>query len=793
MHQTQMETIETEVNGKGLTLAEFDQQVMDQFNLRLDTNLLLNVRNLDESTRLQMCVMLINCARHKRHPNLITVPWRMRLYDFTQSNAYRRFRKLVVLLLMATSFLQPLDYTNEAVWALDTAFQQTDKYLISLIMETFCITYFLWDLVLEYLSKPVNRTCMNLGFVANVTLTFCLAADLVLDMLVTEPFTRPFRVLRACKILFVSQRTSRNVRAILNAVPNVLDLFVLITFTLLLFGITGVHLFAGLYESEVPDLLEAFNVTTNTTNIITLNTNTTIPMEENFDNIGNAMTALFNLMTRVNWPGIGLPAYLDDSYLVIYFVIFRLVSMVLVLSAPVSVVFMEFKKARKIQILRDRLRERKGLTWAFHIMDADSRGVLSYVQFESLMRMVLSKRELPYARQYFALLDDDNSKTISQIEFMTLNDVLFWTVEAEGVKQASKCRLPRKKCHRLFKFRSLLARKLKLKQFVESTTFNVLVVLVVIANTVVLALFNRDLDDDFRALLDSLDSYFLYFYVAEMVVKILGLSFQVYWRDRWNQFDFVLVVFSFIVGVIIPTTDDVSGVDGLSLVAGNFRLARFARFGKFLKVSRAMRLVSTLVSATARFDRLLQKLFVSIPAVFDTFWTIMLVFHIYATLGGELFSTAFQNRGDSRAFEEPEWVVQMTNFDSFTGVSLALFQVFTSTAWHKVLYALKDCTKDTSLVYLVFPYLASFYVITVFILTNLLLALIWEVFMVLDKSAESQSGPPEEDHADAREDSAGLVRRKTSTNKKELDQQLYLTDASQGYGLGTKSVRHMLK
>ena len=136
--------------------------------------------------------------------------------------------------------------------------------------------------------------------------------------------------------------------------PQLFDLVALIVFTLLLFGITALHFFEGYYvtQVEVPD---PRNASATVTEIL-------VPLEH-FNSIGAAMVSLFNLMAKVNWPDIGLPAYVEEPSTVAFFLIFVLVTMFLVMSVPVSVVLVQYKKTRKLHILRDRLLERKALTW----------------------------------------------------------------------------------------------------------------------------------------------------------------------------------------------------------------------------------------------------------------------------------------------------------------------------------------------------------------------------------------------------------------------------------------------
>lgn len=50
--------------------------------------------------------------------------------------------------------------------------------------------------------------------------------------------------------------------------------------------------------------------------------------------------------------------------------------------------------------------------------------------------------------------------------------------------------------------------------------------------------------EDIIAIFDSLDDYFLYMYIIEFMIKIIGLGIEKYWEDDWNKFDFGMIVLS---------------------------------------------------------------------------------------------------------------------------------------------------------------------------------------------------------------------------------------------------------
>ncbi len=102
--------------------------------------------------------------------------------------------------------------------------------------------------------------------------------------------------------------------------------------------------------------------------------------------------------------------------------------------------------------------------------------------------------------------------------------------------------------------------------------------LAILANAVVIFFLNFPALEHDPFLL-VLDHFFLSFFLVEAMVKIKVLSWPVYWKDGWNRFDFLVVVFSLpslLSGLIdVPDTSAV-------LVLRMFRMLRLLRFFRFI-------------------------------------------------------------------------------------------------------------------------------------------------------------------------------------------------------------------
>jgi voltage-dependent calcium channel L type alpha-1D len=88
--------------------------------------------------------------------------------------------------------------------------------------------------------------------------------------------------------------------------------------------------------------------------------------------------------------------------------------------------------------------------------------------------------------------------------------------------------------------------------------------LVIIANTSMLALDHYHISATLVRITDIVNYVFYSLYVAELLLKVMGLGFKNYFKDRYNTFDFAIVLVSTI--DIILTQSNLIQVTGSKAV-----------------------------------------------------------------------------------------------------------------------------------------------------------------------------------------------------------------------------------
>ena len=81
--------------------------------------------------------------------------------------------------------------------------------------------------------------------------------------------------------------------------------------------------------------------------------------------------------------------------------------------------------------------------------------------------------------------------------------------------------------------------------------FTLMITMLIIANTFVLALDGYPRDFEREKIAQALNDIFSWCFVAEMIIKIIGLGFREYTRDTFNIFDAILVIISLIDFVLL--------------------------------------------------------------------------------------------------------------------------------------------------------------------------------------------------------------------------------------------------
>ncbi len=214
-------------------------------------------------------------------------------------------------------------------------------------------------------------------------------------------------------------------------------------------------------------------------------------------------------------------------------------------------------------------------------------------------------------------------------------------------------------------------------KIVNAPGFEYAIIAVIIGNAILLGMeTSSDLNRRYGDLMHLGNNIALGIFIIEALMKMFALTPRPhrYFKDGWNVFDFLIIVFS-----LIPAT-------------GNF--AMIARLARLL---RALRLISTIKELRLIVAALVR----SIPSVGHVIMLMSIIVYIYAIIGFQLFHE-----------HDPD------NWRNLGTSILTLFNIITLEGWIEVM------ASAMALYSWAWIYFVSYVIIATFVVVNLFIAII---------------------------------------------------------------------
>uniref|UniRef100_A0A4W3IAC6 Voltage-dependent L-type calcium channel subunit alpha n=1 Tax=Callorhinchus milii TaxID=7868 RepID=A0A4W3IAC6_CALMI len=363
----------------------------------------------------------------------------------------------------------------------------------------------------------------------------------------------------------------------------------------------------------------------------------------NFDNVLNAMMALFTVSTFEGWPNIG-PVYNNRVEISIFFIIYIIIIAFFMMNIFVGFVIVTFQEQGEQEYKNCEL-------------DKNQRQCVEYALKARPFRRYIPKNPYQYK---------------------------FWYV-------------------------------------VSSTGFEYIMFILIMLNTLCLAIQHYEQSKLFNYVMDILNMVFTGVFTVEMVLKLIAFKPRHYFADAWNTFDALIVVGSV---VDIAITEVNSSEDSSRISITFFRLFRVMRLVKLLSRGEGIRtLLWTFI-----------KSFQALPYVA---LLIAMLFFIYAVIGMQVFGKV--------AMQDHTQVNRNNNFQTFPQAVLLLFRCATGEAWQDIMLACLPgkrcdpesdygpgeeftCGSNFAIIYFI-----TFYMLCAFLIINLFVAVIMDNFDYLTR------------------------------------------------------------
>uniref|UniRef100_A0A671W340 Voltage-dependent L-type calcium channel subunit alpha n=1 Tax=Sparus aurata TaxID=8175 RepID=A0A671W340_SPAAU len=268
--------------------------------------------------------------------------------------------------------------------------------------------------------------------------------------------------------------------------------------------------------------------------------------------------------------------------------------------------------------------------------------------------------------------------------------------------------------------------QLKFWRIINSSQFEYIMFVLILGNTLTLAIQHYEQSKTFTSVMDLLNMIFTVVFTIEMIIKLLALRAHHYFIDPWNSFDALIVVGSV-----------------LDIAVSEFRGGHGEGKGESGKVSitffrlfRVLRLVK-LLSKGEGIRTLLWTFVKSLQALPYVGLLIAMIFFIYAVIGMQTFGKV--------AIDDDTHINRNCNFQTFFMAVLVLFRCATGEQWQEIMLAALpgrrcDPESDTepgeefscgsNLAYI---YFISFFMLCAYLIINLFIAVIMDNFEYLTR------------------------------------------------------------
>ena len=261
--------------------------------------------------------------------------------------------------------------------------------------------------------------------------------------------------------------------------------------------------------------------------------------------------------------------------------------------------------------------------------------------------------------------------------------------------------------------------------------FNIFMLFCIVGNIIVLSLEKSDMSSAESSGVDIANQVFTSIFLAELVLKLGILGPQAYFSSGWNVVDFFVVVTS--VPVLFGSSNN--------KLMTNFRIIRFLRFAKLVRISKLIGAVSKIVSTLGEIDAKESKTSISLTQlihmigdtafpIINTATVLMLLIFIFSLLGMQLFvlssppndiiSVNYTSYNQSiytplinleQSITSGNYLDRM-NWDNFANAYVTMFNISLLNGWY---YVMTDCIRTSGgfviLFFLVFIFLSNYFLL----------------------------------------------------------------------------------
>uniref|UniRef100_A0A3B4AT44 Voltage-dependent L-type calcium channel subunit alpha n=1 Tax=Periophthalmus magnuspinnatus TaxID=409849 RepID=A0A3B4AT44_9GOBI len=282
--------------------------------------------------------------------------------------------------------------------------------------------------------------------------------------------------------------------------------------------------------------------------------------------------------------------------------------------------------------------------------------------------------------------------------------------------------------------------QLKFWRIINSSQFEYIMFVLILGNTLTLAVQHYEQSKLFTSIMDILNMIFTVVFTIEMIIKLMALRAHHYFIDPWNSFDALIVVGSVLDIAVSEFSVILCCIHFTYLYFTLLCTFYLSESGKvsitFFRLFRVLRLVK-LLSKGEGIRTLLWTFVKSLQALPYVGLLIAMIFFIYAVIGMQTFGKV--------AIDDNTEINRNCNFQTFFMAVLVLFRCATGEQWQEIMLAAlpgRRCDPEADIEpgeeyscgsNLSYIYFISFFMLCAYLIINLFIAVIMDNFEYLTR------------------------------------------------------------
>uniref|UniRef100_A0A673SYQ6 Ion transport domain-containing protein n=1 Tax=Suricata suricatta TaxID=37032 RepID=A0A673SYQ6_SURSU len=359
---------------------------------------------LCEDQNLLLAAAYVSDAQYNRNIPFETSPQAIRLYYF-----YNHWTMQVAIYFFICVDLSLALFEEPALFPL--------PFLATSLAEVLCLMAFFGRLVHFAKVTPQMvfwKDTKNICIMVTIVLTLI---DLIICGSLEAVNIHSVRWSRALRPVFLinfpeSRQIRRTFRSIRNTLPDILYVFLLFMFSVLIFSLMALKLFGDRGLKTVEGL-------------------------PYFTNILDIVFELYVLVTTANSPDVMMPAYNFNWWYSLYFITYIIINTYIFMSVFLAVVYNNYRKHLKNEIRKLAYLKRHKMIEAFNILKVQvgTEFVVMEAQWRRLAKVVAPHISSPHLELLLRISDEGQKGHVDKVNFLRLPDLLNIQVVTINVKR----------------------------------------------------------------------------------------------------------------------------------------------------------------------------------------------------------------------------------------------------------------------------------------------------------------------------------------------------------------------